>query len=140
MFSQSNLEEPLPNVFYSFPHIPSLTPKLLNIFQTFSHIKIATKNDFTTPSLHTKTKTPLKLLEKTGIVYSITCTDGYRIYIAETSRSLSGILTSNRSEIRCHLKIDWPTFSDVYIFLHLERMYSKASSGKCFTLINKIIP
>ncbi|XP_072380742.1 uncharacterized protein [Diabrotica undecimpunctata] len=87
--------------YYSLPYFPHLTEKLAKLL-TLAPVKIGVKNVRSVGKLFSKTKTPLKPLEKINVVYNIPCMDCNLCYIGQTRRSLKGRLTSHKSDIRCH--------------------------------------
>lgn len=84
--------------FGSLPYIPGLTPDLLKVLKGSTTVKVATYNLLTINNLYTKVKSRLGLGEMSNLVYSIPCNECDQIYIGQTSRCLSGRLTSHMSD------------------------------------------
>lgn len=76
--------------YFSIRNIPNLTPKLLNLFTSHKHMRIANKKLLTVSSLYTETKTPHNTLKKVDVVYGISCSDYQSVHISQNSKNLTG--------------------------------------------------
>nr|CAI5842688.1 unnamed protein product [Callosobruchus analis] len=85
-------------IYKTLPFIEDLTPRLLNIFKDFP-VRIALCNVLPVSIVFSKLKTPVKPLEKSDIVYSISCCNCNKAYIGQTSRNLKSRITSHKSDI-----------------------------------------
>lgn len=85
--------------FSSLNYFEELTPKLISIFK-HENVKIAKKNVITVNKLYSRTKTPIKKMDKSDVIYSIPCSECNGIYIGQTSRNLKGRITTHKSDCR----------------------------------------
>ena len=89
-----------PPVFYcTLPYVEVLTSQLIKLFDS-TDVKFAKKQVKTVSQLYTKTKTPLSIHENWNVIYQIPCNNCNEVYIGQTSRNLSGRITSHKSDCR----------------------------------------
>lgn len=89
------------NCFYtSIPHVQGLTRKITAALSSISEVKVACSNIVTINSLFSKVKDRIPLMQDANVVYRIPCNDCPAVYIGQTSRNLSGRITSHRSDTR----------------------------------------
>lgn len=135
--SQQNEEAVSPKFYKSFPYHHSLAGKLSSILQKIPGLKVAFKNQKKIANIFTKTKDKTSILQRSNVVYLLPCMDCQMIYIGQTSRNLSGRITSHKSDIRlqknsCQLAIHSNTndhrvnFADIKV-LETERNLKKRS-------------
>nr|CAI5839181.1 unnamed protein product [Callosobruchus analis]CAI5844796.1 unnamed protein product [Callosobruchus analis]CAI5849912.1 unnamed protein product [Callosobruchus analis]CAI5849913.1 unnamed protein product [Callosobruchus analis]CAI5855619.1 unnamed protein product [Callosobruchus analis] len=94
----NNNQEGVVVLYKTLPYVDNLTPRLINIFKNHN-IKIALTNVITVSKLFSKLKTPVKLLDKSNVVYKIPCGECSKSYIGQTSRYLQGRINSHKSDI-----------------------------------------
>ena len=94
-----NEEPPTNDKYGTLPNINNLTPKLISILKE-TNTKIATKNIFNINNLFSKTKDTTGIMEKSNVVYKISCQDCTSTYIGQTSRNLKGRIISHKSDCR----------------------------------------
>lgn len=88
-----------PPRYKSVAYIKEVTPLLTKLFSPLNVI-IAPKFISSLSFLLTKTKQPLDDKHKFNVIYSIPCTGCDQVYIGQTSRYVSGRITSHKSDIR----------------------------------------
>lgn len=86
--------------FVTLPNVPILTMKLTPILQQVCDGKIVFKSIKTVKNCYTKLKDKTPTLQQSGVVYLIPCQECPLQYIGQTSRNLSGRITSHRSDIK----------------------------------------
>jgi len=85
--------------FAVLPNIEDVTAKLIHTFKDLN-TKVAKKNMKTVNGLFTNLKDPVKIAERSNIVYRIPCQECPLTYIGQTSRTLHSRLISHKSDIR----------------------------------------
>lgn len=91
-----------PLTFTSLPYIREITPKLTRLFKPLQNLKIAYRSVLRIGSLHSKVKDRVPVVQRSDVVYSIPCAQCDKIYIGQTTRPLSGRISSHRSDCRLH--------------------------------------
>ena len=86
--------------FATVPYIENLSHKLINLFKTYSNIKIAQYNIITNRINFTPLKDKLHPLLNSNVVYSIPCKDCNNVYIGQTSQLLKKRLTLHKSDVK----------------------------------------
>ena len=86
--------------FASIPYIENLSHKLINLFKSYSNIKIAQYNVLTNRLNFTPLKDRLDSVLNSNVVYSISCGGCNAVYIGQTSQLLKKRLTLHKSDVR----------------------------------------
>lgn len=92
--------------YFSLPYIPKLTENTqLQEIINDKDISLAHKPNRTTATLFTQTKTKIETMEKSNVVYQITCTgkedeECGRVYIGTTKRSLGTRIAEHDADIK----------------------------------------
>lgn len=86
--------------YRSIPYEASLSNKLIAVLSTIPGLRVAMYNTKTVRNLLTPLKDKTPILQQSGVVYQIPCATCPLVYIGQTSRTVSGRITSHRSDAR----------------------------------------